>query len=152
MRSMLGSRSVWSVAQHMVILYLESCSSSVENLVLALHCVAQSNAYYLSQILYNDCLVMGAFEQRVGCFWRRSLCLLDCIPGKKMDDMLMCCILVMICWCIHFYTHSFAVLSLTNICRLLWIRTWRWQWIEEQRAQVLSLLFSYNCRYSLFGR
>ena len=58
--------------------------------------------------------------------------------------MLMCCILVMICWCIHFYTHSFAVLNLTNICRLLWIRTWRWQWIEEQRAQVLSLLFSFN--------
>ena len=77
--------------------YCESCSSSVENLVLALHCVAQSNAYYLSQILYNDCLVMGAFEQRVGCFWRRSLSQLDCIPGKKMDDMLMCCILVMIC-------------------------------------------------------
>ena len=102
MRSVLGL-SVWSAAQYMVILYFvrelfkfcwEACWPCI---------VLLNEMHIFCQTLYSWVFSHDGHlrAERFGCFWHGKTSLLGWFPGKKMDDMLWCCILD------DMLTHSF---------------------------------------------
>ena len=150
MRSVLGP-SVWSAAQYMVILYFmrelfKFCWEACVGLAL---CCSMKCIFSVKHFTVECLAMMGAFEQKglAVSGTEKRLYWVD----FQVRRWMICCgvVSLMICWRIHFYMHGFAVLLFMNICRLLWIRTWRRQWIKKRVAQVISLFFSYNCDVTL---
>ena len=143
MRSVLGP-SVWSAAQYMVILYFvrelfKFCWETCVGLAL---CCSMKCIFSVKHFTVECLAMMGAFEQKGLAVSGTEVCLYW--VDFQVRRWMICCgvVSLMICWRIHFYMHGFAVLLLMNICRLLWIRTWRRQWIKKRVAQVISLFFS----------
>ena len=117
MCNMLGS-TVWSAALYIVILYLKVSFFKFFWILfsLALCCTIKCilSQFKHLHLIFSVCLALiGAFQQK--SFWHRSLSLLECFPGKKVDDMLVFRILADE---FSFYMHSFAVHLLMNICRM----------------------------------
>ena len=102
MRSVLGP-SVWSAAQYMVILYFvrelfKFCWEACVGLALCCSMKCIFSVKHYSWVFSHDGRLRA---ERFGCFWHGKTSLLGWFPGKKMDDMLWCCILD------DMLTHSF---------------------------------------------
>ena len=150
MRSVLGP-SVWSAAQYMVILYFvrelfkfcwEACWPCIV-LLNEMHIFCQTlNSWVFS----HDGRLRA---ERFGCFWHGKTSLLGWFPGKKMDDMLWCCILDDMLT--HSFLYAWLCCSLVNE-HLQAVMDTNLKAAMNQEASSsgdIIVFFSYNCDVTL---